>query len=105
MRAKRTVGAPPGGAERISPVYRAVMAGAWPVVRGSGRLETTGADHLPTGGATIVVANHDSAWDPVVIAVAVRRRRQIRALAKVSLWRHPVRARVLDAMGQIPVER
>lgn len=92
-------------AERISPVYRAVMAAVWPLVRWWGRLEVVGAERLPTRGATIVLANHDSAWDPVVIAAAVRRRRQIRALAKASLWKHPLLARVLDGMGQIPVER
>ena len=90
---------------RIAPVYRAVMAAAGPIVRWWGRLEVVGLENLPTQGATIVPANHDSAWDPVVIAFAARRRRQIQALAKASLWKNPLLRRVLDGMGQIPVRR
>jgi 1-acyl-sn-glycerol-3-phosphate acyltransferase len=92
-------------AGRIPPVYRAVMAAAGPIVRWWGRLEVVGLQNLPMHGATIVPANHDSAWDPVVIAFAARRRRQIQALAKASLWKNPLLARVLDGMGQIPVRR
>jgi 1-acyl-sn-glycerol-3-phosphate acyltransferase len=91
--------------DRIPPAYRAVMAAAGPIVRWWGRLEVTGLHHLPVHGATIVAANHDSAWDPVVIAVAARRQRQIRALAKASLWKFSLLRRVLDGMGQIPVRR
>ncbi|MEV0900976.1 lysophospholipid acyltransferase family protein [Actinoplanes sp. NPDC049802] len=94
-----------GDTGRIAPVYRAVMAAAMPIVRWWGRLEVAGLQHLPAHGATIVAANHDSAWDPVVIAFAARRRRQIRALAKDSLWKNPLLRRVLDGMGQIPVRR
>jgi 1-acyl-sn-glycerol-3-phosphate acyltransferase len=90
---------------RIAPVYRAVFAAAAPIIRWWGRLEVEGLELLPTHGATIVPANHDSAWDPMVIAFAARRRRQIQALAKASLWKNPVLARVLDGMGQIPVRR
>lgn len=92
-------------AGRIPPVYRAVMAAAGPIVRWWGRLEVVGLDNLPMHGATIVPANHDSAWDPVVIAFAARRHRQIQALAKASLWKNPLLRRVLDGMGQIPVRR
>lgn len=105
MRESRTAIAARSAGYRIAPVYRAVTAAVWPIVGWWGRLRTVGAEHLPRQGAAIVVANHDSAWDPVVIAAAARRRRQIHALAKASLWRHPVLARVLDGMGQIPVQR
>ncbi|SDT74772.1 lysophospholipid acyltransferase family protein [Actinoplanes derwentensis] len=97
--------AAPNDAGRISPVYRAVMAVSGPIVRWWGRLEVVGLDNLPTHGATLVPANHDSAWDPVVIAFAARRRRQIQALAKASLWKNPLLRRVLNGMGQIPVRR
>jgi 1-acyl-sn-glycerol-3-phosphate acyltransferase len=92
-------------AGRIPLVYRAVMAAAGPFVGWWGRLEVVGVHNLPLHGATIVAANHDSAWDPVVIAFAARRHRQIRALAKASLWKNPLVGRVLDGMGQIPVRR
>jgi 1-acyl-sn-glycerol-3-phosphate acyltransferase len=92
-------------AGQIPPVYRAAIAAAAPVVRWWGRLEVVGLHHLPTYGATIVAANHDSAWDPVVIAFAARRHRQIQALAKASLWKNPLLRRLLDGMGQIAVRR
>jgi 1-acyl-sn-glycerol-3-phosphate acyltransferase len=81
------------------------MALARPVVRWWGRLEVVGEQELPPSGPLLLMANHDSAWDPVVIGVAALRRRQVRALAKSSLWKVRVLGRVLDGMGQIPIER
>ncbi len=92
-------------AGRIPPAYRAVFLAAAPIIRWWGRLEVTGLELLPLQGATIVPANHDSAWDPMVIAFAARKQRQIRALAKASLWKNALVGRVLDGMGQIPVHR
>jgi 1-acyl-sn-glycerol-3-phosphate acyltransferase len=77
---------------------------ATPIVRWWGRLTVVGADLLPATGPTILMVNHDSHWDPVVAGVALRRR-QIRALAKSSLWKNRVLSWVLDQMGQIPIER
>ena len=88
----------------MSLAYRIVMIAATPVVRWWGRLEVIGSDVLPEG-PLMVLANHDSYWDPLVVGVAAFHRRQIRALAKASLWRNPVVAWVLTGMRQIPVER
>jgi 1-acyl-sn-glycerol-3-phosphate acyltransferase len=89
---------------QVSLTYRVVMAIATPIIRWWGRLEVVGLDLLPRSGATVVFANHDSAWDPVVVGVAARGR-QVRALAKSSLWKSRPVAWVLDHMGQIPIER
>jgi 1-acyl-sn-glycerol-3-phosphate acyltransferase len=85
--------------------YRAVVAAVWPILRGWGRLQVVGAEELPPSGPTLLLANHDSAWDPLAVAAAVRKRRQIRALARSDLWKYPVLGRALDAMGQIPIDR
>jgi 1-acyl-sn-glycerol-3-phosphate acyltransferase len=85
-------------------MYRAVMAFSTPIVRWWGRLEVVGLDLVPMSEPTVLMVNHDSAWDPVVVGVAARRR-QIRALAKASLWNVKVMAWVLDRMGQVPIER
>jgi 1-acyl-sn-glycerol-3-phosphate acyltransferase len=90
--------------EKVPFVYAAVMFVATPIVRWWGRLTVVGADLLPATGPTILMVNHDSHWDPVVAGVALRRR-QIRALAKSSLWKNRVLSWVLDQMGQIPIER
>jgi|tagenome__1003787_1003787.scaffolds.fasta_scaffold20964727_3 1-acyl-sn-glycerol-3-phosphate acyltransferase len=85
--------------------YRAVLAAVWPIVRGWGGLRVAGADQLPASGPTLLVGNHDSAWDPLVIAAAVRGQRHIRALARSSLWNWGLLGRALDTMGQIPIGR
>jgi 1-acyl-sn-glycerol-3-phosphate acyltransferase len=95
-------------AERTEPLtwaYRAVMAVGSPVVRRWGRLEVVGLEHLPTSGPTVLIGNHDSYWDPVAIGIAGVRRRQIRALAKSTLWKAKPLAIVMDGMAQIPIER
>jgi 1-acyl-sn-glycerol-3-phosphate acyltransferase len=91
-------------AERVSLTYRAVMTLATPAVRWWGRLEVHGLAALPGTGPVIIFANHDSHWDPLVIGVAARGR-QVRALAKASLWKSRPLAWVLNHMGQIPIER
>jgi 1-acyl-sn-glycerol-3-phosphate acyltransferase len=91
--------------EPISLTYRIVMWLAAPVVRWWGRLEVTGAALLDEPGPLVLMANHDSQWDPVVIGTAAVHRRQVRALAKASLWKFRPVAWVLDHMGQIPIER
>lgn len=76
-----------------------------PIVRGWGRLEVAGLEHLPASGPVLLAGNHDSYWDPVAVGVAALDHRQIRALAKSSLWKVKGLGPVLDGMGQIPIER
>jgi 1-acyl-sn-glycerol-3-phosphate acyltransferase len=90
--------------ERVPLTYAAVMVVATPIVRWWARLTVIGQELLPASGPTVLMVNHDSAWDPVVVGVAVRHR-QIRALAKSSLWGSRPLGWVLDRMGQIPIER
>jgi len=85
--------------------YFLAMAACSPVVRGWGRLEVDGLEHLPDHGPTLLAVNHDSYWDPVAVGVAALPTRQIRALAKASMWRIKGLSRILDGMGQIPIER
>lgn len=91
--------------EPIGRAYRAALAAASPAVRTWGRLEAEGLEHLPEHGPVLLAGNHDSYWDPVAIGLAALPRRQIRALAKSSLWKFPGLAPILDAMGQIPIDR
>jgi len=84
--------------------YRIVMAFATPFVKWWGRLQVVGLSLLPAHGPVLLMVNHDTAWDPLVVGVAAPRR-QIRALAKSSLWRVPGLGPVLNGMGQIPIVR
>ncbi len=85
-------------------MYRVAMAVNRPVAAW-GRLDVEGLDALPESGPLLVVGNHDSHWDPVMVGVAAIRRRQIKALAKAQLWDVRGLGPVLNGMGQIPIER
>lgn len=84
--------------------YRVAMAINHPVALWA-RLEVSGVETLPETGPLLVVGNHDSHWDPVMIGFAARGRRMIRALAKSELWEVKGLAPVLNGMGQIPIVR
>ena len=70
-----------------------------------GRMSVEGLESIPQSGPLLVVGNHDSHWDPVMVGIAARKRRQIRALAKAELWDVRGLGPILHGMGQIPIER
>lgn len=70
-----------------------------------GRLSVDGLEHLPANGPLLVVANHDSQMDPVIVGIALLRRRQLRYLARANLWKIRGLGPILSGMGQIPIER
>jgi 1-acyl-sn-glycerol-3-phosphate acyltransferase len=84
--------------------YRAVMALTRPVALW-GRLQVEGVETLPPSGPLLVVGNHDSHWDPLMVGMAAVKQRQIRALAKAQLWDVRGLGPILNGMGQIPIER
>ena len=67
------------------------------------RVTITGADRIPSRDAVILVANHESMFDPWLLALATPR--PVRYMAKSELWRIPLVGRALDAFGTFPVER
>ena len=91
--------------ERISPAYRGVLVASIPGVVWWGRLQVIGLDLLPLKGPLLLVGDHDSYWDTVATGIAAMPRRQIRALAKSSMWKNKLLGKVLTEMGQIPIER
>jgi 1-acyl-sn-glycerol-3-phosphate acyltransferase len=88
----------------LTRTYRLAMTLNLPVAAWA-RLDASGAETLPASGPLLLVGNHDSHWDPVMIGVAARKRRMIRALAKSQLWDVRGLAPVLNGMGQIPIVR
>jgi len=91
--------------EQITRAYRGVMIASTPGVVWWGRLAVTGVELLPLEGPVLVVGDHDSYWDTVATGIAGMPRRQIRALAKASMWKNKWLGAVLTGMGQIPIER
>lgn len=93
-----------GGARRGARLYRLLAALLLPAARW-GRLRVTGLEAVPARGALLVVPNHDSQWDPVMIGIAIRARRPLRFLARANLWSIRGLGPILTAIGQLPVER
>ena len=93
------------GGEHLTKTYRFALGVCVPAVRWWGRLEVEGIEHVPPSGPLIVASNHDSYWDPLVVGIAAIKVRQIRALAKSSLWKVKGLNLVLNGMRQIPVTR
>lgn len=68
------------------------------------RIDVAGLEHVPARGPLIVAANHQNALvDPMLLVAAIPRR--LRPVAKAPLFRHPVIAPFLHAIGAIPVHR
>lgn len=89
----------------VAPVLRPVARLVITVVGWLTREDWQQTDKLP-GGPAIVVVNHISNVDPVLVGVFVARNGSWpRFLAKDSLFRIPVLGRILTATSQIPVHR
>jgi 1-acyl-sn-glycerol-3-phosphate acyltransferase len=84
--------------------YRLAMALNRPVALW-GRMQVEGLEVLPESGPLLIVGNHDSHWDPIMVGMAAVKHRQIRALAKSDLWKVRGLGPILNGMGQIPIER
>ncbi len=66
-------------------------------------VELTGVERIPASGPAILVANHESLFDPWILALATPR--PIRYMAKSELWRHRTVGAVMESFGAFPVER
>jgi 1-acyl-sn-glycerol-3-phosphate acyltransferase len=67
------------------------------------RIEVVGGKRIPASGGAILVANHESIWDPFVLGVATER--EIHYLAKAELFRWRPLAAALRSLNAFPVER
>ncbi|NMA55486.1 MAG: 1-acyl-sn-glycerol-3-phosphate acyltransferase [Firmicutes bacterium] len=67
------------------------------------QLKISGQENIPSEGPVIIVANHISAWDPPVVAVACPR--QVHFMAKHELFTNPLLRWVFTKLGAFPVKR
>ena len=99
-------GAAGGVKEYVSPPMR-LYRGAICFFSGFVRLlflaDIKGREHMPESGACFVCCNHISNWDPVLLAVAVKR--PIHFMAKKQLFEIPVLGRIIRMLGAFPVDR
>ncbi len=67
------------------------------------RYQVIGKENFPRSGPVIVVSNHLSNWDPLMIGAAMPR--QIFFVAKEELFRIPLVSGLIKAWGAIPIKR
>jgi 1-acyl-sn-glycerol-3-phosphate acyltransferase len=77
-----------------------------PALRVWTRRTWTGMEHIPPGGGVILVPNHASHFDPLVVAHFIfESGRWPRFLAKASIFGVPVIGPYMTKLKQIPVQR
>ena len=70
------------------------------------KVSVTGVENIPAEGGAIIVANHRSEFDPLVMITTVARSgRNARYLGKREVFELPVIGPLLEAGGGIPVDR
>ncbi len=84
-------------------VYRVLKNLARIVLAVLRRWEVRGRENLPSSGGIVLVANHVSNWDPVVIICAFKRK--VHFMAKSVLFKIPVIGYVVKSSGAFAVQR
>lgn len=69
------------------------------------RLEISGLENVPLQGGIVVVSNHISYWDPVVIGCSLPKSRHVYFMAKQELFKIPLLGPLIDRLGAFPVKR
>ncbi|MFZ5632694.1 MAG: lysophospholipid acyltransferase family protein [Bacillota bacterium] len=69
------------------------------------RMEIQGLENIPMQGAFVLVSNHRSYWDPVIIGCALPRTRQIFFMAKAELFDIPPLGLIIKNLGSFPIRR
>ena len=63
-------------------MYRLARAVVNVIQRASFRVEFIGRENVPMDGSILVCSNHQSNWDPVLLACAIPKQRPLRFFAK-----------------------
>jgi acyl-[acyl-carrier-protein]-phospholipid O-acyltransferase/long-chain-fatty-acid--[acyl-carrier-protein] ligase len=91
----------PGRHPTMGPGYCAVRTLCWMFTKAFYRLKVAGLENVPAQGGALVVCNHVSYVDVVIIGVALDR--PVRFLSWEGFERVPVMRRIMRMMGTIPV--
>jgi 1-acyl-sn-glycerol-3-phosphate acyltransferase len=70
----------------------------WPL-----RLKSEGWKNIPSQGPVIIASNHISNWDPVVVALSVKR--PICFIAKAELFNNAILGNLFKQLNAFPVKR
>jgi 1-acyl-sn-glycerol-3-phosphate acyltransferase len=81
--------------------YRLCYSAAWAAFTVAFSLRTVGSRHIPRRGPALLVANHESFLDPILVGLAARR--PLRYLARKTLFRG-LFGKVIQSLGAVPVD-
>lgn len=65
--------------------------------------QVDGLDNIPKNGPVILISNHVSYWDPVVLAAISSR--PVHFMAKIELFKIPIFSSLIKKLGAFPVDR
>jgi 1-acyl-sn-glycerol-3-phosphate acyltransferase len=66
-------------------------------------LRTEGRDHVPRAGPALLIANHQSYLDPVLVGLASRR--HLCYLARKTLFRHQAFRLLIQSLGAVAIDQ
>ncbi|MCL6477529.1 MAG: 1-acyl-sn-glycerol-3-phosphate acyltransferase [Peptococcaceae bacterium] len=69
------------------------------------RMEIRGLENIPMQGAFVLVCNHKSYWDPVIIGCALPMTRQVFFMAKSELFDIVPLGLIIRKLGSFPIRR
>lgn len=68
-----------------------------------GSWKVKGKENIPASGPFLVVSNHLSYWDPILVGNAINR--QLHFMAKAELFSVPLLKHVMKNVGSFPIKR
>jgi len=68
-----------------------------------GRWQVIGLKNVPQSGPLLIVCNHTSYWDPIMVGCAINRR--VHFMAKAELFSYPVLGQILRGVRAFPIKR
>lgn len=84
-------------------IYRVLQIVLWPIFRLFYRFSVSNRSHIPVSGPVLLVANHTSYLDPVLLGLASRR--PIAFMAKAELFKIPGLGWLIRRLYAFPVQR
>lgn len=88
----------------FGPFFNLIFTIAMLVSRLLHPVSVEGLEHLPRRGA-LLIANHASNWDPILLTTALPRDYRLRVMGKEELFRNPILAWIIRVGGAFPVNR
>ena len=68
------------------------------------RFRAWGVRHVPLTGPVLLVSNHQSFFDPILVGLPLARRR-FYAMARKTLWDHPAVGWLIEQLSAVPVDQ